>query len=534
MADVSVIIPVYNVEDYIDRCLKSVTSQTFSNIEIIIVNDGSTDGSGEKCLDWAKRDDRIIYASKKNEGLGPTRNLGIQMASAEFVAFCDSDDWYDERYIELMLAKQGETEADIVICGRNEYDACLNQVTSVIIPKSFEGIVRNWAWKTNSMVWLKLFRKSLFVDNDIKMPAFIGEDTAIHYYIMTKAKKIEVVEQALYYYLINRPGSLASNYQRHASYTVRYLTYVWNLFIRDNIFEEYKKDLFEVTLGQIIAWHHKIKDDSEYAEKWLTDCMKALKEYFGDMVRAYNTKLCVAGSYSLFNCSPRGLPILFSNQKTVNEYCFSGLISYTSNKPIISPIIDNPFRQTALERDFQKILVQDISLKQFDYIILDFLDERFDIAEASGGYYTISDTFEEADIPFSYTTLKRDDAKTVEIWEEKCLGFIAFLKEKFPADRIILVKNFLTETFGSEENRKSFENIDDIRRANAIITKCYNFFEANCSGITVIDLGKGKIFYSDENFRHGCVPWHYNQAYYLAIREMINNFVIRREERQVI
>ncbi len=128
MPAVSVIIPVYNVEAYVDRCLKSVTGQSFSDIEIIIINDGSTDGSGERCLEWAKQDDRIVYVSKKNEGAGPARNLGIQMAQSEFVAFCDSDDWYDDQYVEVMFAKQKETDADIVACGRYRYDGNLNEV----------------------------------------------------------------------------------------------------------------------------------------------------------------------------------------------------------------------------------------------------------------------------------------------------------------------------------------------------------------------------------------------------------------------
>ena len=116
MAEVSVIIPVYNVEEYVDKCLASVVNQSFSDIEIIVVNDGSTDGSGDKCLEWAKRDERIVYVSKKNEGAGLARNLGIQIASSEFLAFCDPDDWYDERFIEIMLAKQQDTDADIVTC----------------------------------------------------------------------------------------------------------------------------------------------------------------------------------------------------------------------------------------------------------------------------------------------------------------------------------------------------------------------------------------------------------------------------------
>jgi len=411
-----------------------------------------------------------------------------------------------------------------VVCGWHIYDGDLAQITSTHIFETLRRDFPNWAWQLRHAVWIKLFRKSIFIDNDIKMPGCFGEDTAIHFFIMTKVQKVVLLEQALYYNWFNRPDSATNSYFRHTDNTVQYLTHSWDLFVRDGIFEENKRQLLSVAFGIVNAWYPKISGNAEYANKWLSDCMRAIKEYFGDMVNAYMLSICIAGSYSLFNGIPRQLPKPIADRKTANGYCFSGLISYTSDKPADSPVVDNPFRQTSIEHDFRKTLIQDISLKQFDYIILDFLDERFDIAEADGGYYTISDAFEEADIPLSYTTLKRGDAKTVEIWEEKCLGFIALLKEKFPAERIVLIKNFLAETFGTAENRKSFENINDVRRTNAIIAKCYDYFEANCPGIKVIDIRKSEIFYSDENFRHGCAPWHYNQSYYLAMRELILSY----------
>ena len=244
MAAVSIIIPVYNVENYVDRCLNSVTRQTYPDIEIIAVNDGSTDRSGEKCLEWAKRDDKIIYVSKKNEGAGPTRNLSLQMASTEFVAFWDPDNWYDERYIELMLAKQRETGADIMVCGSHDYDCTLDQIVSTYIPKLQRSGLPNWNWQQfRYVVWVKLFRRSLFIEYDIKMPACCGGDTAIHHFIMTMAKSVAVVEQPLYYYWYNRVGSYANSSKRHPDCTVTYLAYGWELFIRVAFLKDHRKRL---------------------------------------------------------------------------------------------------------------------------------------------------------------------------------------------------------------------------------------------------------------------------------------------------
>ena len=107
------------------------------------------------------------------------------------------------------------------------------------------------------------------------------------------------------------------------------------------------------------------------------------------------------------------------------------------------------------------------------------------------------------------------------MWEEKCLEFIALLKERFSPEKIIMVKNFLAEKFGTPGDQKTYDNIDEIRQKNAIIGKCYTFFEANFPDIKTIDIGKRDICYSDEYFRHGCAPWHYNQDYYAEVRSLI-------------
>jgi glycosyltransferase involved in cell wall biosynthesis len=266
--------------------LNSITNQTFPDIEIILINDGSSDGSGEKCLAWAKRDSRIIYVSKKNEGQGPTRNLGIRMASAEFLAFCDPDDWYDEKYIELMLAKQHETEADIVICGYYKYDGGFERVTAAEINESLEGKLKNWAWQFFASVCMKLFRKSLFIDHDIKMPACVAEDFAINYFILAKAKKIAAVGQALYFYFMNRPGSTTSSCSRHKLDILPATIYGLDLFAKDNIFEGYKKDLLDRALELYNYYLFLIRDDTGHAEKLHSDCTKMLNKYFGEMAKS--------------------------------------------------------------------------------------------------------------------------------------------------------------------------------------------------------------------------------------------------------
>lgn len=113
---ISVIIPVYNVADWLDVCIESVVKQTFAEFEVILVDDGSDDGSQDKCRQWAQNDSRIKVIAKKNEGPSKARNRGLSEAKGKYVVFVDADDWLDARYLELMYRRAVETEADIVEC----------------------------------------------------------------------------------------------------------------------------------------------------------------------------------------------------------------------------------------------------------------------------------------------------------------------------------------------------------------------------------------------------------------------------------
>ena len=111
---ITAIIPVYNVENYLERCLKSILYNTYTNLEIICVNDGSTDNSKKILEDYSKRDKRVVVINKKNAGVSSARNAGIKIATGEYIAFVDSDDWIHEKYFEYLI--RGIDTADLVIC----------------------------------------------------------------------------------------------------------------------------------------------------------------------------------------------------------------------------------------------------------------------------------------------------------------------------------------------------------------------------------------------------------------------------------
>ena len=119
---ITVIVPVYNVEHYLDKCLDSVIKQTYKNIEIIVVNDGSTDNSGEICQEYAQKDNRIVYIEKENGGLSDARNAGLDQMTGSYVTFVDSDDWIEQDYVETLYQKITEYQADIAIGNYYSFD----------------------------------------------------------------------------------------------------------------------------------------------------------------------------------------------------------------------------------------------------------------------------------------------------------------------------------------------------------------------------------------------------------------------------
>ena len=112
---ITVIVPVYNVENYLNKCLDSILKQTYQNLEIIVVNDGSTDNSGTICQEYAQKDNRIVYIEKDNGGLSDARNAGLDRMTGSYVTFVDSDDWIEQDYVEVLYNKLTEYQADIAV-----------------------------------------------------------------------------------------------------------------------------------------------------------------------------------------------------------------------------------------------------------------------------------------------------------------------------------------------------------------------------------------------------------------------------------
>lgn len=208
---ISVVIPIYNVEAYLRECIVSICGQTYSNLEIILVDDGSPDGCGKICDEFAKKDSRIRVIHKANGGLSDARNAGIDVASGKYIAFVDSDDWIEKTMLENLYNTVLKEQADIVCCGRYLTDG------EHVFSQSFMSNSRSYnrqdaieeillGKSLDVAAWDKLYATELF--DDIRFPAGENnEDIATFYKLISKANKIAHSGTCEYYYR-NRADSI--------------------------------------------------------------------------------------------------------------------------------------------------------------------------------------------------------------------------------------------------------------------------------------------------------------------------------------
>lgn len=214
---VSIVIPVYNVEEYLEEAVSSAIHQTYRNLEIILVDDGSTDSSGRMCDALKEKDDRIIVLHDKNEGLSEARNRGIRIASGEYICFLDSDDYLDKTFVEKMLSCMEATGADLAICplwkiypnGEKTGPTPEEKYTELSRDETYKLIFTN-SGHIGLYAPNKLYRKALF--DSVSFPyGKYYEDSGTTYRIIHQCGKSVYYSEPLYFYRANRPNSILSD-----------------------------------------------------------------------------------------------------------------------------------------------------------------------------------------------------------------------------------------------------------------------------------------------------------------------------------
>ena len=211
---VSIVVPVYNVIQYLDVCMKSILNQTYQRIEVILVDDGSTDGSEQKCDYYARIDDRVVAIHKKNGGLSDARNKGIALAKGTYIMFVDSDDIISLNIVNYLHSICEKYSADISICDPvhcySTDEISFQDERKIKVLNADDAIVEMLYQKSFLVsAWGKLFRREFF--DDILFPyGMLFEDSAIMYKIFNKASKIVYGDAKLYGYM-HREGSITTS-----------------------------------------------------------------------------------------------------------------------------------------------------------------------------------------------------------------------------------------------------------------------------------------------------------------------------------
>lgn len=281
---ISVIIPIYNVEKYLSKCIDSVISQTYSNLEIILVNDGSTDSSGRICDEYEKLDKRVKVIHKENGGLSDARNYGIEASTGDYIAFLDSDDWADKKLYMTLYKNIKKNHADISICNFKKYysdkDIEKQELNEVKCYSNIEALERLYCNDAVIMVvaWNKLYKRKVI--GDLRFPVGkIHEDEYLTPMIIYNANKISYINNELIYYR-QRENSIMNK-----KFNVKRLDYLYVLesrmkFFKENMLDElYEKNVCTY-LEKVMEFYFLIKN-SEIENK--KSIMKKLKNKLSNL-----------------------------------------------------------------------------------------------------------------------------------------------------------------------------------------------------------------------------------------------------------
>ena len=260
---ISVIVPVYNCEKYIHRCVDSVLSQTYADFELILIDDGSKDNSGKICDDYSKKDSRIKVVHQKNQGVSAARNNGVEISKGEYITFIDSDDWIDKSFLQVLYDACIENDAEISVCGYVMADdiGTENDINNEVKVMESRDSISHYAELNLQRKsahfrspWAKLIKRESMKDVHFPTDRSYAEDGACVYLWLSKAHRVVDVSSELYFYFQNTEGVCQKPISKHIE--GNFLTEMeWISYFKKNNYP----DLYR-----------------GFCERYLTDCLWAI------------------------------------------------------------------------------------------------------------------------------------------------------------------------------------------------------------------------------------------------------------------
>jgi len=270
---ISVIVPIYNVEEYLNRCVESIVNQTYQNLEIILVDDGSPDNCPQMCDEWAGKDSRIKVIHKENGGLSDARNAGMKIATGDYISFIDSDDWIDRKTFSLVMEKIIAAKAqigafNIISVDSNSFTPDLSDEYELLnSEQAIENTIDDTGVKT--VAWNKVYHKNVL--QGLTFPkGKLHEDEFFTFHALDKAEKIVYLHRQCYYYF-QRPTSIMGQYN------VKHLDMLDGVknrmeFVRDRYPRLYRKAKLSFSMCCLFQYealckHKEVDSSGEYRHK---------------------------------------------------------------------------------------------------------------------------------------------------------------------------------------------------------------------------------------------------------------------------
>lgn len=503
---VSIIVPAYNVEHYIDRCINSIVNQSYQNIEVVIIDDGSIDHTLERCSKWAERDNRIKFFHNANNGLSFTRNYGVVVSRGEYISFVDADDWIKEDYIRLMIEKAQKERADMVICDYVKSVVDGERYVNCYVPFG-QDYKNRVLLHSNSAVWNKMFNRAYWIENAIEFPEGYDEDTAIFPIIVLCAEHIACINDGLYMYEKKRTDSITNNAEKRLTYADTLQRGI-DWIKQNNMWGENEKILWRYYLKWTCNALAPCIGNADYdlynqvRNKFVT----LLEKNFDKQIK----KTCVWGSYNLSKIVRETIiwaePWLRFQYITVEETVSD--LPCELDKREQEDKSKNLYREFMRKRVREKSVWKVIEKERPDYFILDLVEERNQIQTL-----------------LSHMDRKEMQDIEIECWKKTCKEFVKKLKKYFSEEHVVLVENYLSENYLLDGAIYKFENFQEIRKANDILKEYYSYFKSICPRIYTIDGSDNEKYYTDAKYEYGCYPWHLNDEINYIIANQINEYV---------
>lgn len=326
---ISVIVPVLNSEKYIDRCISSILEQTHQDIELLLMVGISSDSSIEKCLEWQRKDKRIIVVSRNDNSLGDARNYALPIARGEYIAYVDADDWIENNFLEKLVTPLIDNDdIDITVCG---YKECAgSNVYSEVLPNG-SGLYNSdfsiylKLVQINS-VWSKMYRRNWLIKNKIKMFDGQCEDVAMHLMVASATRYICLLKESLYCYNISNEDSLSKVPLKSRVDFIRSIEYVMPFLQKCGVLKK-----FRLTIRQYAcSWIQSGIYDTDFNPEMVNKGKSFIDKYFPDCLPYMQFR-----ADTFFYDNRRPVVIFGSGRDAVR------LLKQKPNDLIINYIVDN-------------------------------------------------------------------------------------------------------------------------------------------------------------------------------------------------